>query len=54
MVLGGGGGIELNFGGGGGGMVLGGGGGILSINGWTNFLGAGIVERFLPPKYEVG
>lgn len=54
MVLGGGGGIELNFGGGGGGMVLGGGGGILSINGWTNFFGAGIVERFLPPKYEVG
>lgn len=45
MVLGGGGGIELNFGGG---------GGILSIDGWTNFFGAGIVERFLPPKYEVG
>ena len=51
--LGGGGGGSMVFGGGGG-KVLGGGAGIPLDDGWTNFLGAGIVDTFFTPKSPNG
>lgn len=45
-----------NLGGGGGGIVLGRGTGIPLDDGWTNFLGAGIVDIFLtrPSHFSLG